>query len=161
MELRTYHKRMHVFWKFCYLHELAVLPLTRKHEACFLELFYIFRIYLVAVTVTFGYLLFPVGLANDAPLLKNARIGAEAHRAAVILPSKLLFLVRKNVYDRVWRFLVYLGRVRVFQTCDIPRIFDNEHVEPVAEPEIRDFTLAGELCGLYLSLNACFSESAG
>src|SRR3989344_5354146 len=161
MELRTYHKRMHVFWKFCYLHELAVLPLTRKHEACFLELFYVLGVYLVAVTVTFGHLLFPIRLADDAPFFEDARIRAKAHRAAVIFPRELLLLVRKNVYDRMRRFLVYFRRIRVLESRGVPRVFNDQHVEAVAEPEVRDFILARELRRLYLSLDTRLAESAG
>src|SRR3989344_3770219 len=103
---------MRAFGKFRYLHELAVLPVSREHEPCFLQLPNILWVYLITVPMAFRGLFFFVRLMCNRSLFENARICPQAHRAAIILARKLLALIRKDVYDRMRCFCINFRGIR-------------------------------------------------
>ena len=161
VKLSANHKRMDVLRELVNLAQVAVLPFAGEYEACAFELPDIFRINLEAMAMTLGYFLGAIRFAYNGPLFKDAWICPEPHRATIIFPRKFLALLRKDVDYRMWCLRINLGSVRVFQTRDMPRVFDDEHVQAVAQAEIRNLFFTRKLCGHNLTLDACFSESAG
>src|SRR3989344_1024468 len=160
MELRAEEERMLFFRKFGYLHELPVRRRAREHEPRFGELRDIFRIHFKAVTMPLGYLLLPIRLLRDGTGLELARIGSQAHGAAVVLLGELLSLIRQYHDDGVRRLRIDLGRVGILEARDMPRVFHRKQLHAVAEAEIRDLVLAGEPYRVDLPLDAGFAESA-
>src|SRR5262249_13673142 len=105
---------------------------------------------LVAVAVALGNLgCAVVNLRYPAAALKDRRIGAEAHGAAEIAvhTARLEFVALHPLghqSDHRLGSRTEFGRVCFLDAAEIARRFDDGHLRPAANPEIRQLALARE-----------------
>src|SRR3989344_1060440 len=170
MKLRTEHKGVRAFGQLVYLHEAAVGRFAGKYESGFLEALDVLGIHLETM---------PVALANELRAAscelrgrcirvvcdgagdEFARVGAEAHGAAVILLGEFLYLLREYCNDGMRALCIYLGRMGARKARDIACVFHGHELHAIAEPEVRDFILPHEADGVNLALDTRLAEAAG
>ena len=102
-----------------------------------------------------------VGRVRNRPLQELCRIGAKAHRRAVLAIPNIFLLLGHDVYDRVCGVPVNLGRVRVCKSQTISRKFNDGKLHAVAEAEVGNAILARILNHLNLPLHPPLAKSAG
>ena len=95
---------------------------------------------LVAVTVALAHDRLAVGGGDLAATGEHGVVGAEAHRAALVLDATL---VEHEVDHRVMGGRFELGRVGAGQADDVAGEVDRHRLQPEAEPEARHAFLAG------------------
>ena len=97
-----------------------------------------------------------IKLRRQRALLHHARVGPEAHRAALLGHALLLL---HQVDDRVRRLLVELGRVRVRPAQHVAGIFDHGTLHAEADAEERDLVFARILDREALARHAAAAEA--
>src|SRR3989344_2072434 len=161
VELGAEHKGVRALGQLRDFHEPAIGRFPREYKSRILQAFDVLGIHLEAMAVTLGNTFFAIRLACDCVRHEFARIGAETHRAAVILLGEVFYLLRQDGNDGMRAFFVYLSRVGALQICDIAGVFDGHELHAVAKPEVRDFVLPYEADGVYFALDTRLAESAG
>ena len=155
MELRADEPRM--ILDLYDLDETVIRQCTGDDEALVLELLPIGVVELEAMTMTLSHLVDAIGLLRMRARRELARIGADTHRAALVLDT-LLALHERD--DRVRRVGVELRRMGIGHAADVARELDDGALHAEAEAEERDLVLAGILDGLDLALDAAVAKAA-
>src|SRR3989344_5186999 len=161
MELGAEEEGVNARGEFRNFHKAAVGRFTGEDETCFFELLDVVGIDLETVAVALRNRGFPVAFGRDGPLLKLARVGAQAHRATVVFLGEFLHLLRQYHDDGMLGLRVYLGRMRALEPRDVAREFDGGKLHAVTEAEVRNFIFADEADCMYLALDARLAEAAG
>ena len=89
--------------------------------------------------------------------LQRARVGSEPHRAAQVVHTEQIAQLVDHV---LWRVGRALGRVRVGQPADVTREFDRRPLEAVADPEVGNALLAGDLRRSHHAAGAAVAETS-
>ena len=137
--------------------EVTVRVHAREHEACLAEPVAEVVVDLVAVAVALLDGGRPgVDLLRQRALAEGARVGAQAHGAALVGDRLLLGHHRD---DRRRVVGVELGRVRLGQPGDVARELDRGDLHPEADAEERDARLARPADRLDLAVDAAVAEA--
>src|SRR3989344_7632802 len=122
MELRAEHKWMHIFRKFCDLHQAAVGRFTGEDKSRTFESLCVLGIHFKTMAMALGDCFFLVCLACDSPGGQIARIGAKAHCAAVGSASHLLPLLRQYRDHWMRSACINFCSMRATQAGDVARV---------------------------------------
>ena len=133
------------------LHETVIGQCSRDVKSRALKLGTKIVVELIAVTMTFTDFLLPVSGEALRTLSELARIGAEAHRATLVLD---ILLRKHEVDDRVFRLVTELRRVGIRHAADVTRELDDGTLHAQTKAEERNAVLPRILHGANLSLDA-------
>src|SRR3990167_9704426 len=112
------------------------------------------------MTMTLRNAGFTVRIFGNRAFCKLARVGTQAHRAAVVFPREFLHLLRQNGDDGMRGLRIYLCRMSARESRDVAGEFHRHQLHAVTEPEIRDFVLACEFNRGNFAFYPRLSESA-
>ena len=108
--------------------------------------------------MTFVDDLLAVNLVDERALLQLARIGAQTHRAALVLN---VLLLGHQVDEQIIGVLVELGGGGTLQAHDVARELAHGRLQAQANAQEGNLVLASVACGLDLALEGTLAETAG
>src|SRR5262249_28067643 len=96
-------------------------------------------------------------LARLRSSLQLARVASEAHRAAEIVDAQEVTQLVDQLDRRIG---AALGRVRIRQAADMPRVLDGGPLEPIGDAEVGDVPLARDLGGAHHPTRPAIAKAA-
>ena len=149
---------MHVARQLDHLDQALVGREARDNQTGVLELVAEGVVKLKAVTVTLVDEILAIGLAREGIGSKLARIGAQAHGAALL---GHVLLRAHQVDDTIRAIRIELGRAGAGKADDVAGKFAHGHLHTQANAQIRNLVLAGELGREDLALQGALAKAAG
>jgi len=140
------------------LHQSPFLICSGNNKPLFLETCFILIIKLIAVPVALLYGYRAVCGICFATAHNGARVRAQPHGSAFV---RNIFLIGKQIDNRVLCFWFKLGTVRILQPANVTRILNNRALHAKTDAKKRNIIFPRTPSNFNFTLNATVSKAAG